>query len=399
MVSQAMVSKTATARSNHKLPSWHGVLDYPMLCAILMLIALGLVMVGSASVSMAERMHDLPFYYLLRQVANVGVGLLAALIVLYIPLALWQRLHVVLLVMGFVLLAVVLLPGVGREVNGSVRWLPLGVAQLQVSEPVKLFVVFYLAGYLSRYSDGIKMSARELASPMMILAAISFLLLLEPDFGAAAVILATALGMLFIAGARWRHFLLILSVVVIGLAIVAYLSPYRLQRLMVFLNPWSDPFASGFQLTQALIAFGRGEWFGVGLGESIQKLSYLPEAHTDFLFAILAEELGLAGVIFVVGLFAFVVWRAFTIADEAARGGKGFAAFVAYGVAMWLGLQAFINIGVNMGILPTKGLTLPLMSYGGSSIVVTCVATALLLRVCYETRTRRVSSLEGIKSW
>ncbi|HKJ22463.1 MAG TPA: putative lipid II flippase FtsW [Gammaproteobacteria bacterium] len=387
----------ATNGAARTVPIYAGI-DLPLLGTALALLALGLVMVGSASISVAEHQHGQPFYFLYRQCAYIIIGLALAAAVTRIPISFWQRTNTMWLVAGIVLLVAVLLPGVGREVNGSVRWLPLGVVRLQVSEPVKLIVVLYLGAYLAR-RVGTEITAKGLLEPIVILSLISLLLLLEPDFGATAVILTTALGMMFLGGVKWRHFALALLVVVACLAAVAVLSPYRFQRLTVFLNPWSDPFASGFQLTQALIAFGRGEWFGVGLGASVQKLFYLPEAYTDFLVAVLGEELGLAGVVAVIVLFGFMIWRAFVIADAAGRCGKWFAAYIAYGVAMWIGLQVIINIGVNMGVLPTKGLTLPLMSYGGSSIVTTCIAIALLLRVQHETRMSGASSLKGVKAW
>jgi cell division protein FtsW len=283
-------------------------------------------------------------------------------------------------------LVAVLIPGVGRQVNGSIRWLHLGFFNLQASELVKLFVIVYLAGYLVRRGEEVRTTLKGFLKPLAILTLFAVLLLLEPDFGTTAVMFATALGLMFLGGVRLWQFSALLAAVVAVLGGVALSSPYRLERLTTFLDPWADPFNSGFQLTQALIAIGRGEWLGVGLGGSIQKLFYLPEAHTDFLFAVLAEELGLLGVTVVIALFTLVVWRAFVIAYRAEQSGNRFAAYLAYGIGMWIGLQAFINMGVNMGALPTKGLTLPLMSYGGSSIVVMCMAVALLMRVDYETR-------------
>ncbi len=393
-----MASRAGMEQAQRVPASVFAAMDMKFLGVVLALLAFGLVMVGSSSISVAEQQHNQPFYYLLRQLVYIGVGLTLSVGVLYTPMMLWQRASTALLTVGLLLLAAVLIPGLGREVNGSMRWLPMGLFQLQVSEPVKLFVVLYLAGYVARrVEQGI--AGRALAEPLVILGVISVLLLLEPDFGAAAVILATSLGILFLAGVKWRHFGLAFALVASALAAVAVLSPYRFQRLTVFLNPWSHPFDSGFQLTQALIAFGRGEWLGVGLGASVQKLFYLPEAHTDFLLAVLAEELGLVGVVAVIAMFGFLIWRAFLIADEAARGGKWFASYVGYGVAMWIALQVVINIGVNMGVLPTKGLTLPLMSYGGSSIVIMCVACALVLRVHYENRVDTAARLERVKSW
>lgn len=363
--------------------------DYWLPAAALTLLALGLIMVCSASITIAERELNQPFYYLIRQTAYVSVGLILAFLVLRTRLVYWEKSGPLLLVFGMLLLALVVIPGIGRQVNGSMRWLGLGFINLQPSELVKLFFIIYLAGYLVRRGEEVCASIHGFLKPMGILVLIAGLLLLEPDFGATVVIIATALGMLFLGGVRLWQFGLLIVPAVLAMAGLALASPYRLERLTTFLNPWADPFNSGFQLTQALIAFGRGEWFGVGLGGSIQKLFYLPEAHTDFLFAVLAEELGLAGAIAVIGLFAFIVWRAFAIGNLAEQTGNRFAAFLAYGLGLWIALQAFINIGVNMGVLPTKGLTLPLMSYGGSSIVMSCVAIALLMRVDYEVGQRR----------
>jgi cell division protein FtsW len=271
-------------------------------------------------------------------------------------------------------------------VNGSVRWINTGLFNLQVSEPAKLMILVYLASYLARHGDEVRTQLSGFIKPLVILALAAVLLLLEPDFGATVVLMATAMGMIFVAGVRLWQFSGMLGLAGLSLGGLAVSSPYRMERLTTFLNPWADPFDSGFQLTQSLIAIGRGEWFGVGLGASIQKLFYLPEAHTDFVFAVLAEELGLFGVFTVIALYVLVVWRAFVIAARAEKGGNAFAALLAWGIGIWFGLQAFINMGVNMGLLPTKGLTLPLMSYGGSSMVVMCAAVALLLRVDFETR-------------
>jgi cell division protein FtsW len=302
--------------------------------------------------------------------------------VLYVPINFWNKVSPYLLVIGFLLLIAVLL--LGKEINGSVRWIDLGLVNLQPSELMKLFVVLYLAGYLVRRGDEVRTTFKGFLKPIVLISLLGVLLLLEPDFGAGVVIAAAALGMMFLGGMRFWHFGLLVSVISLLLATLAYSSPYRVARLTSFLNPWADPFDSGFQLTQALIAFGRGEWFGVGLGGSVQKLFYLPEAHTDFLFAVISEELGLVGGMFVIGLFTLIVLRAFRIGRVALRADDRYAGYVAYGLGMLIGLQAFTNIGVNMGVLPTKGLTLPLMSYGGSSVVVTCVICALLLRIAHE---------------
>lgn len=364
--------------------SRHGrfVLDPWLLGAVLTLLAVGLVMVSSASISIADRQMGQPFYYLLRQAISVAVGLLAGALVLRLRLVYWERLGPMLLLFGLVLLIAVL--GLGREINGSTRWLGLGVFNLQPSELMKLFMVVYLAGYLVRRGDEVRSSIKGFLKPMLLVGLIGGLLLAEPDFGATAVITATVLGMMFLGGVRLWQFGVLFALILGGAAALVMAAPYRMARLTSFVDPWADPFNSGFQLTQALIAFGRGEWWGVGLGGSVQKLFYLPEAHTDFLFAVLGEELGLVGVLAVVGLFALLVWRAFVIGRTAQQAGSYFAAYLSYGLGLWLGMQAFINLGVNMGMLPTKGLTLPLMSYGGSSIVVSCVACALLLRVSHE---------------
>ena len=361
-------------------------MDYLLLFAVMALAALGLVMVASASITLADRELGQPFYYALRQAIYIGAGVLLGMGVYRLRLALVEQAGLLLLLTAFALLLAVLVPGVGTQVNGSVRWLNTGLFRLQVSEPAKLMILLYLASYLNRHGEEVRTQLSGFIKPLALLGLAAILLLLEPDFGATVVMLATAMGMIFIAGARLWQFGGMLGLGGVSLAGLAVSSPYRMERLTTFLNPWDDPFNSGFQLTQSLIAIGRGEWFGVGLGASIQKLFYLPEAHTDFVFAVLAEELGLLGVCVVIALYAVVVWRAFVIAIQAEKAGNGFASLLAHGIGIWIGLQAFINMGVNMGLLPTKGLTLPLMSYGGSSMVVVCAAIALLLRADHETR-------------
>jgi cell division protein FtsW len=362
-------------------------MDLGLLYAVLITLGFGLVMMASASFSVAERELGEPTYYLSHQVAYIVVGLLAgAWIAAYLPLDFLERNGGRLLIIAFAVLILVLLPGIGKEVNGSTRWLSLGVTRIQPSELAKLLTIIYLAGYLVRRGEEVRSAVRGFIKPMALLAVLCVLLLAEPDFGTAAVLMGTAMGMMFLGGVRLWQFGVLLAFVLLALAGLAISSPYRMARVTAFLDPWADPFASGFQLTQALIAFGRGEWFGVGLGSSIQKLFYLPEAHTDFLFAVVAEELGLAGSIAVIALFTFIVARSFMIARRAETAGRPFAAYLAYGLGLWFGLQAYTNIAVNMGLLPTKGLTLPLMSSGGSSMVAACVATGLLLRVDVESR-------------
>ena len=361
-------------------------LDLPLLLSALVLLGLGLVMVASSSVSIAERQLSDPLYYFWRQFSYSIVGFITAFIVFKIPLKYVRKSGPVLMVISLFLLSMVLIPSIGKEVNGSIRWLNLGIISLQVSEFVKLSTVIYLAGYLVRHNEEVRTNISGFLRPLGLIFIISVLLILEPDFGAVAVIAMTAMGMLWLGGARFFQFILLMLTMGAALTLAAVSSPYRMERLTTFLNPWADPFDSGFQLTQALIAFGRGEWFGVGLGSSVQKLFYLPEAHTDFVLAVLAEELGLFGVMIVIVLFCFIVIRALMIGRRAEKRERPFTAFIAYGLGIWLGLQAFINVGVNMGVLPTKGLTLPLMSYGGSSLIIMCVVIAILLRADYETR-------------
>jgi cell division protein FtsW len=392
---QLHIQPRRLARSERRLL----ILDHTLLVAVVVLLALGLVMVGSASTSIAERQTGHAFYFLWRQLAYIGVGLGLAGAVLFVPLRIWEKLGLGLILTSVLLLVLVFIPGLGREVNGSLRWIHLGPVNLQVSEFVKLFMILYLAGYLVRHTEAVQASAAGFLRPLVLFLLLAVLLLLQPDYGAVAVIFMTALGMMWLGGARMFQFLLLLLSVSGALVVLAMVSPYRMERLTTFLNPWADPFDSGFQLTQALIAFGRGEWFGVGLGGSVQKLFYLPEAHTDFLFAVLAEELGLVTAVLVISLFLLIVLRALAIGRHAEQREMPYQAFVAYGVGIWVGLQAFINLGVNMGILPTKGLTLPLMSYGGSSMVAMCIAIALLLRVDFEVHRHDRPLQREVRKW
>lgn len=360
--------------------------DRWLLILIATLLTFGLLMVASTSIVISEHQYGQPFHFFFHQLFYLILGIAAGIIVVQIKTSYWQQISLALLVLNMGLLFLVLLPGIGRQVNGSMRWLGFGPFGLQVSEFVKLSMIVYLAGYLVRQEKQVQNQIRGFLKPLMVLAVITFLLLREPDFGAATVILITSLGMLFLAGVRIWQFIILLTGVAIILGVLAISSPYRLARLTTFLNPWANQFDSGYQLTQSLIAFGRGGWFGVGLGESIQKLFYLPEAHTDFLFAVLTEELGLIGGLFVILLFSLLVWRALTIGYRCFKVDQRFSAYLAYGIGLNIALQVMINIGVNTGVLPTKGLTLPLMSYGGSSLLITCTMLALLLRIDYEYR-------------
>jgi len=359
--------------------------DRALLYIVFSISLLGLVMVASASIAISERLVGHPFYYLIRQLCFFGMGVVLAYYISRIPLAYWFEIAPTLLLIGLVLLVLVLIPGIGREVNGSRRWISLGFFGLQVSEFMKLCMVIYLASYLERYYDSVRTTLLGFMKPLLLVGLVSILLLLQPDFGAVVVIAMTSLGMLFLAGVRLWHFSAIFIMALGAFVVLAVSSPYRLERLTTFLNPWADQFDSGYQLTQALIAFGRGEWLGVGLGNSVQKLFYLPEAHTDFLFAVIGEELGMAGLFAVMFLFLLLIIRGLMIGHKAILKKQLFAAFIAYGISLWLGLQAVVSMGVNTGLLPTKGLTLPLMSYGGSSLLISLVAVGLLLRINSES--------------
>ncbi len=361
-------------------------LDPWLIGSVAALLLIGLVMVASASIGVSERDTGAPFFYFQRQLVFVLMGLGAATVAVAIPTAVWEKYSIVLLGAAFGLLLMVLVPGLGHEVNGSRRWVRLGFMNFQVSELARVMLLTYVASYAVRRADELGADFKGFIKPVGVLIVAAVLLLAEPDFGAATVLMATGLVILFIAGARLHHLAVPVVLGVGAMGALAVTSSYRLRRLTAFRNPWDDPFDSGFQLTQSLIAIGRGEWVGVGLGSSVQKLFYLPEAHTDFVFAVLAEEFGFLGVAVVVGLFALLVGRAFAISRSAADAGLRFQSYLAAAVGTWLGLQAFVNIGVNMGLLPTKGLTLPLLSYGGSSMLVTLGWLGVLLRVHHETQ-------------
>jgi cell division protein FtsW len=370
--------------------------DPTLAWAALLLLALGLVMVYSASIATAEASAYTgyrPWYFLARHALFVAAGLTAGVIAFQVPVKAWRALAPYLFVAGAALLIAVLVPGVGRAINGSKRWLTLGVLNLQPSEFMKLFVVLYTSSYAVRRAaflhaeQPLKQTLLRGFLPLLaVMIGIGALLLHEPDFGACVVIVAIAFGILFLGGLDGRLLMGLGVLLPIALWVLIRIAPYRLQRFTGFLDPWADAYGKGYQLSHSLIAFGRGEWFGVGLGASVEKLLYLPEAHTDFLLAVIAEELGFAGVIAVIALFAWMLIRAYAIGRQAARLERPFAALLAHGIGIWLGIQAFINIGVNMGVLPTKGLTLPLLSFGGSGIVANCVAIAILLRVDFENR-------------
>ncbi len=360
--------------------------DRWLIILIASILGFGLLMVASASITVSELQLHQPFYYFYRQAIFLMLGIAIGSVVVQFEVAVWEKISGYLLIGVMFLLFLVLIPGIGHSVNGSMRWIGFGPAGMQVSEMAKFAVVVYLAGYLIRQHAEIKTRFMGFVKPMGILAVIAGLLIIEPDFGATVVIMITALGMMFLGGMRLRHFVLLFAFILVVMSIIAISEPYRVKRLTTFLDPWANPFGNGYQLTQSLMAFGRGGWFGVGLGKGIQKMFYLPESYTDFIFAVMAEELGLIGIMFVMILFTLLVIRILAIGRQAQKLEHHFAGFVAYGFAFWIGIQFMVNVGVNSGILPTKGLTLPLMSYGGSSMLVTCVVFAVLLRIDYENR-------------
>ena len=367
--------------------------DFLLVTVSLFLVLSGLVMVASASITKADKMYASPLFFFWKHLISVVIGFSGAYVVLNIPLAKWQKVGAWFLLLTILFLIAVLIPGVGREVNGAMRWVSFGPINVQSSEIAKVCVVIYLAGYMVRQEEKVRTTFSGFIRPVAVVTLVAGLLLLEPDFGSAVVLFGTALGMLFMGGVPLSRFFIWVLTASISLLGIAVLSPYRMRRLTSFMDPWQDSQNTGYQLAQALIGFGRGEWFGVGLGSSIQKLFYLPEAHTDFIYAVLAEEFGLIGTTSIILLYFLIIWRAFLIGETAQQAGRLFSAYLAYGIGLIIGIQAFINIGVNMGVLPTKGLTLPLISYGNNSIVIYCVLIAFLLRVEMENRMPKKSSV------
>jgi cell division protein FtsW len=376
--------------------------DAWLLIPVLLLVASGLVMVGSSSIAVAESHGVASYYYLLRHLIYIVMGLMLASVFRAMPIDFLERISRPLMLVSVLLLLLVFIPGIGRTVNGSARWITLGFANFQVVEAVKVMVIIYMAGYLVRKADMVKIRFFDTLKPLALAAVLTAILLAQPDMGSAAVITAIVGGMVWLAGAAWRH-IFVLGMGAIPVFGFAAMEPYRLRRIVSFMNPWADPYDSGFQLTQALIAVGRGEVFGVGLGASIQKLFYLPEAHTDFIFAVLAEEFGLLGVVFILSLFMILVARIMIIGLMAHRRERPFAGNIAYGIGLWIGLQALVSMGVNLGVLPTKGLTLPLISSGGSSVLMTFVALGIVFRIRYELdrdaplKVARVPNMGGVR--
>jgi len=377
--------KIFSSQKNYRLP----IYDYNLFWAALILLGLGLVMVYSSSVdsAAASKLSNYEnYYYLVRQSIYILLGFILGYICFLIPIYFWQRTAPYLFILGLILLVIVLIPGIGREVNGSRRWISLIFFNFQPSEIVKLFTIMYASDYVLRKSKQMRTIIKGFLPMLGVIVLTGFLLLLEPDFGALAVITLIAMGILFLGGLTYKIFFSLLIFAPISIYFLIISSPYRMERIVGFLDPWSDPFGKGYQLTHSLIAFGRGEIFGVGLGRSVEKLQYLPEAHTDFILAVLGEEFGFVGVTLVIVLFAYLVLRMFGIAKESIQNKKHFAALMAQGVGLWFGVQGIINMGVNLGLFPTKGLTLPLLSYGGSSILMNMIALAIVLKIDHENR-------------
>lgn len=363
--------------------------DRSVLWVTVLLLGLGTVMVYSASIATAEAGRNTgnqSMYYLMRHAIFLVISVIAGVVAFQIPTRVWQRFSPYLFVIGMALLALVLIPGIGREVNGARRWISLMVINLQPSELMKVFAVLYAADYTVRKAAFMHSLRKGFMPMFFVMLLTGGLLLREPDFGACAVITVIAMGILFLGGMNWKLFAGLLVMLVVGFIALIWIAPYRMERMRGFMDPWADEYGKGYQLSHSLIAFGRGEWFGVGLGGSVEKLFYLPEAHTDFLLAVIAEELGFVGVLAIILMFVWIVQRAFAIGRRAALQERYYAALVAQGIGLWIGVQAVINMGVNMGVLPTKGLTLPLLSFGGSAIAATCVAIAILLRIDWENR-------------
>ncbi|HBQ44450.1 MAG TPA: putative lipid II flippase FtsW [Thiomicrospira sp.] len=358
--------------------------DFWLVGGILVLMVLGLIMVASSSIAISEKRFGEPLHYLISQSMAMGMGAVVGYFVLKIPLLFWEDNRIKMFLFGILLLILVLI--FGREIGGSKRWLSLGFMNFQVSEFIKMAVIIFMAGYLTRHASEVKESFQAVMRLGLPFGLMAILLLLEPDYGSTFVVAVIIAGMLLIAGAPWKFFVFTVFPMASLLVMMMIVAPYRRSRITIFLDPWADPFDKGYQLTQALIASGRGEWFGVGMGESVQKLLYLPDAHTDFLFSIFAEEFGLIGIFLLVVLYLFILYRCFRIGRKAFNKSQFFGGLIAYGVGIWIILQTIINMGVNLGLLPTKGLTLPFMSYGGSSLLMLMIAVAFVLRVDYETR-------------
>lgn len=367
--------------------------DFWLMVSSLCLIGIGIVMVASSSLAIAEKYNHDAFYYLKRHILYIGIGTFLSLIILAMKMDWMQQLSRVLIVVAIILLIIVLIPGLGVKINGARRWINLGFARFQVVEAVKLAMIVYLAGYIVRHKEGLQQKFFGVIKPLLLAIVLALLLLLQPDFGSAVLLLTITLFMVYIAGARYRDLSILGILSASSMAIIAIAEPYRVERLKGFINPWADPFDGGFQLVQALIAIGSGKVSGIGIGGSVQKLFYLPEAHTDFIFSVFAEEMGFIGVILLISLYIVLIQRIFSISKTALKNGKEFAAYSCAGIGVWIALQSFLSMGVNLGLLPTKGLTLPLISSGGSAIMMSLLSLAIVVRVSYENRMHNVKAL------
>ncbi|VAW41337.1 Cell division protein FtsW [hydrothermal vent metagenome] len=371
--------------------------DFWLMFAAICIIAIGITMVASSSLAIAEKYNHDAFYYLKRHIIFIGIGTLLGSIILAIKMDWMQQLSRILIVIAIVLLILVLLPNIGIKVNGARRWINLGIARFQVVEAVKLAMIVYLAGYIVRHKHGLQHKFFGVIKPLLLAGVLSVLLLLQPDFGSAVLLLTITLFMVYIAGARYRDLTILGLISSSSMAYLAYAELYRLERLISFQNPWADPFNKGFQLVQALIAIGSGKISGVGIGGSVQKLFYLPEAHTDFIFSVYAEEMGFIGVMGLITLYIILIMRIFAISKVALNNGKEFAAFACAGIGVWVALQTFLSMGVNLGLLPTKGITLPFVSSGGSAIMMNLLSLAIVMRVSYENRRDNLKAIRKYK--
>jgi cell division protein FtsW len=378
-----MIGSPATSQAKRRVTD-SGSYDQGIVLSAVALAAFGIIMVASSSISIADNQQIGPFYYLIRHLVFLAGGVVLAVVLARTELEFFERNAGLLLVVGIGLLLLVFVPGIGMRINGARRWIHLGISSFQTVEVVKLILIVYLASYLVRHRDAVQASMLGVLKPIAVAGMLVGLLLAQPDFGSATLLVAVSLGMIWLGGARLRNLGLLAAMTTPALAWAALFEEYRLKRLKSFLDPWADPYNEGFQLTQALIAVGRGEWFGVGLGASVQKLFYLPMAHTDFILAVIAEELGFFGIVLVLGLFAWLVTSGLRIGLRAIERGQRFGGYCAFGVSLLVAFQSLVSIGVNLGALPTKGLTLPLISSGGSSVLMTCAAIGLLARVSYE---------------
>lgn len=367
--------------------------DFWLMLSALCLIGIGIVMVASSSFAIAEKYNHDAFYYLKKHILYIGLGMLLSAVILAMKTDWMEQLSRILLVVAIILLILVLFPGIGVKINGARRWLNLGIARFQVVEAVKLAMIVYLAGYIVRHKEGLQHKFFGVIKPLITALLLAGLLLLQPDFGSSVLLLTITLFMIYIAGARYRDLIILGIASASSMVILAYAEPYRIQRLISFQNPWADPFNGGFQLVQALIAIGSGNVSGVGVGGSVQKLFYLPEAHTDFIFSVYAEELGFIGVLLLISLYIILITRIFSIAKTALSNGKEFASFACSGIGVWIALQAFLSMGVNLGLLPTKGLTLPFISSGGSAIMMNLLSLAIVMRVSYENRKHNMKAI------